>query len=66
MWRECVINDLSREEIFAMFCNVLQCFAMFWKELQKTNQKEFRVEELTKKKGDKPHVKRKGYDQWFV
>ena len=44
----------------------LQCFAMFWKELQKTNQKEFRVEELTKRKGDKPHVKRKGYDKWFV
>ena len=56
MWRGCVINDLSREEIFAMF----------WKELQKTNQKEFRVEELTKRKGDKPHVKRKGYDKWFV
>ena len=63
MWRGCVINDLKQRRDF---CNVLQCFAMFWKELQKTNQKEFRVEELTKRKGDKPHVKRKGYDKWFV
>ena len=35
------------------------------KELQKTNKKEFRVEKLIKKKGDKRCVKWKGYDNSF-
>ena len=35
------------------------------KELQNTNQKEFRIEKLIKRKGDKLHVKWKGYDQSF-
>ena len=33
--------------------------------LQKTNQKEFRIEKVLKKKGDKLYVKRKGYDNSF-
>ena len=32
------------------------------KELQKTNQKEFRVEKVIKRKGNKLYVKWKGYD----
>ena len=39
-----VINDLNREEIFGTF---------YENELQKTNQKEFRVENVSKRKGDK-------------
>ena len=35
------------------------------KELQKTNQKEFRIEKVIKRKGDKLHVKWKGYDNSF-
>ena len=36
---------------------------MFYKkELQETNQKEFRVERVIKRKGDKLCVKWKGYD----
>ena len=35
------------------------------KELQKTNQKEFRIEKALKKKGDKLYVKWKGYDNSF-
>ena len=35
------------------------------KELQKTNQKEFRIETVIKKKGDKLFVKWKGYDNSF-
>ena len=35
------------------------------KELQKTNQQEFRTERLIKRKGDKLYVKWKGYDHWF-
>ena len=31
----------------------------------KTNQKEFRIEKVIKRKGDKLHVKWKGYDNWF-
>ena len=35
------------------------------KELQKTNQKEFRIEKVLKRKGDKLYVKWKGYDNRF-
>ena len=35
------------------------------KELQKTNQTEFRVEKLIKKEGDKLYVMWKGYDNSF-
>ena len=41
-WR-CVINDLYGEEIPGMFCE---------NELQKLNQKEFRIEKVIKKKVD--------------
>ena len=33
--------------------------------LQKTDQKEFRIEKVLKKKGDKLYVKWKGYDNSF-
>ena len=48
-----IISDLSEEEIGGTFCG---------KELQKTNQKEFRVEKLIRKKSDKLYVKWKGYN----
>ena len=35
------------------------------KELQKVSQKEFRIEKLIKRKGDKLYVKWKGYDNSF-
>ena len=35
------------------------------KELQKTNQKQFRIEKVLKRKGDKLHAKWKGYDNSF-
>ena len=35
------------------------------KELQKTNQKEFRIEKLIKRKSDKLYVKWKGDDNLF-
>ena len=35
------------------------------KKLQKTNQKEFRIEKGIRKKGDKLYVKWKGYDNSF-
>ena len=35
------------------------------KELQKRNQKEFRVEKVIKRKGNKLYVKWKGYDSSF-
>ena len=50
-----VINDLNGEEIIGTF---------YEKELQKTNQKEFRIEKVIKK-GDKLYVKWKGYDNSF-
>ena len=51
-----VINDLNSEEIIGTF---------YEKELQKTNQKEFRIEKVIKRKGDKLYVKWKGYDNSF-
>ena len=51
-----VINDLNGEEIIATF---------YEKELQKTNQQEFRIEKVIKTKGDKSYVKWKGYDISF-
>ena len=43
-----VINDLNGEKIIGTF---------YEKEIQKTNQKEFRIEKVLKKKGDKLYVK---------
>ena len=51
-----VISDLNREEIVGTF---------YEKELQKTNQKEFRIEKVIKRKGDKLFVKWKGYNNLF-
>ena len=49
-----VINDLNGKEIIGTF---------YESELQKRNQKEFRIEKVIKKKGD--YVKWKGYDNSF-
>ena len=51
-----VINDLDGKEIIGTF---------YEKELQKANQKEFRVEKVIKKNGNKLYVKWKGYDNSF-
>ena len=50
------ISDLNGEEITGSF---------YEKELQKTNQKEFRIEQVFKRKGDKLYFKWKGYDNRF-
>ena len=50
------INNLNGEEITGIF---------YEKELQKTNQQEFRIEKVIKRKGDKLYVKWKGYDNSF-
>ena len=50
------ISDLNGEEITGSF---------YEKEFQKTNQKEFRIEKVLKRKGDKLYVKFKGYDNRF-
>ena len=51
-----VINDLNGEEITGTF---------YEKELQKTNQEEFRIEKVIKRKGNKIYVKWKGYNNSF-
>ena len=51
-----VINDLNGEEIIG---------TLYEKELRKTNQKEFRIEKVINRKGDKLYVKWKGYDNSF-
>ena len=51
-----VINDLDVEEIIGTFHE---------KEPQKTNQQEFRIEKVIKKKDDKLYVKLKDYDSSF-
>ena len=51
-----LINVLSGETITGSF---------YEKELQKTNEKEFRIEKVLKRKGDKLYVKWKGSDNSF-
>ena len=51
-----VISDLNGEEVVASF---------YQKELQKTNQKEFRIEKGIKRKGNKLYAKWKGYNNFF-
>ena len=54
------LSDLNREEIVGTF---------YEKELQKTNQKEFRVEKIIKRKSDKLYVKWEGcynsFNNWI-
>ena len=50
------INDLNGEKIVGSF---------YEKELQKTNQKEFIIEKVIRRKGNKLYVKWKGYDNSF-
>ena len=50
------ISDLNGEKIIGSF---------YEKELQKTNQKEYRIEKVLKRKGDQLYVKWKGYDNSF-
>ena len=51
-----VINDLNGDEITRTF---------YKEELQKANQKEFRIEKVIKRKDDKLNVKWKFYDNSF-
>ena len=51
-----VISDLNGEEILGSF---------YEKELQKANQKEFRIEKVIKRKENKLYVKWKGYNNSF-
>ena len=51
-----VINDLNGDEIIGTF---------YEEELQKTNHQECRIKKVIKRKGDKLHVKWKGYDSSF-
>ena len=54
--RTYVIPDLNEKKIVG---------TLYEKELQKTNQKGFRVEKGIERKGDKLYVKWKGYDNSF-
>ena len=54
--RTYVISDLNGEAVIG---------TLYKKELQKANQKEFRIEKLIKREGDKLYVNWKGYDNLF-
>ena len=51
-----VISDLNGEEIVG---------SLYEKELQKTDQKKFRIKKIIKRKGNKLCVKWKGYNNSF-
>ena len=51
-----VVSDLNGEEITGGF---------YEKELQKNKSRQFRIEKILKRKGDKLYVKWKGYDNHF-
>ena len=48
-----------------MISMVKKLLTFYEKELQKTNQHEFRTEKVIKKKGDKLYIKWKGYNSPF-
>ena len=50
------VSDLKGEEIVG---------TLYEKELQKAKQKEFKIERVIKRKGNKLYVKWKGYDNYF-
>ena len=51
-----MVSDLNSEEITGSF---------YEKELHKTSPEKFRIEKVLKRKGDKLHVKWKGYHNSF-
>ena len=51
-----LVNDLNGEEIVGTFSE---------KELQKTNQEEFRIAKMIKRKGNKLYVQWEGYNNSF-
>ena len=51
-----VVSDLNREEIVGIF---------YKKELQKKKPKEFRVEKVIKREGEKVYIKWKSYHSSF-
>ena len=51
-----VVSDLNREEIVGIF---------YKKELQKKKSKEFRVEKVIKREGEKVYIKWKSYHSSF-
>ena len=51
-----MVSDLNGEKISGSF---------YEKELQKTNEKNIRIEKVLKRKGGKLYVKWKGYDDSF-
>ena len=51
-----IIHDLNGEEIVGTF---------YEKDLQETNQQEFRIEKMIRRKGNKLYVKWKGYHKSF-
>ena len=51
-----IISDVNGKKIIGTF---------YEKALQNTNQKEFRIEKVTKRKGDKLYVKWKEYNNSF-
>ena len=52
-----VISHLNGQKLVGTF---------YEKEFQKTNQTEFRVEKVFKRKGDNQYVRFKGYDNLFI
>ena len=51
-----MINDLNGKEIIGTF---------YKNELQKTHQKEFRIKQVSKRRGDKLYAKQKCYNNSF-
>ena len=64
-----IVGDIVRiskcKNIFAIFSKLKIVGTFYEKELQKTNQKEFKVEMALKRKGGKLYVKWKGCDSSF-
>ena len=59
------LKTLLRGHMLLVILKANKLLKLYKKELQKTNQNEFRVEKVIKRKGDKLYAKWKSYDNSF-
>ena len=64
-WSEAKLETQLHVLMLLVIKMVKKLLTFYEEELHKTNQEEFRIKNLFKRKGNKLHVKQKGYDNSF-
>ena len=60
-----ILQISQKQFLWLMILMLKNYWKIVWKKLQKTNQTEFRIGKVIKRKGDKLYVKWKDYDNSF-